>query len=441
MIGAGYVGLVSGACLSEFGFEVTCVDSDEAKIAKLNNLEIPIYEPGLEELIARNHAAKRLTFSSDFESAVNQSEIIFVAVGTPSRRGDGKADLTYVFQAAKRIAHCMSPGAIIVIKSTVVIGTCQEVKKVIKTERPDVEFSIVSNPEFLREGSAIEDFMRPDRVIVGAEDDRSREALARIYDPLSLRETPIVMTSLENAELIKFAANSYLAMKVTFINEIANLCEKTNCDVQKVASAIGLDKRINANFLNAGPGFGGSCFPKDTTAFADTARELGTRLELVETTIQVNKSRKREMAQRILAVIGSSPSKKTVGILGIAFKPNTDDIRDAPSLEIIPQLINAGVSVKVHDPVVQQSQDAVFSNVEWVNDPYEASENVDVVVVLTEWTIYRGLDLVKMAKLMKGRELVDLRNIYRTEDVLTAGLNYTSIGKPPSQSKDNTNLD
>ena len=432
MIGTGYVGLVSGACLSEFGFDVTCVDVDDDKISKLNNLEIPIYEPGLEDLISRNFTAKRLTFSTDFEKAVNQSEIVFVAVGTPSRRGDGKADLTYVFQAAKRIASCMTPGTVIVIKSTVVVGTSRKVKEVIQAEHPNLDFSIVSNPEFLREGSAIEDFMRPDRIIVGAEDDRSRESLARIYDPLSIRETPIVMTTPENAELIKYASNSYLAMKVTFINEIANLCEKTNCDVQKVASAIGLDNRINSSFLNAGPGFGGSCFPKDTVAFAETAREFGSPLELIETTIKVNEKRKLQMAQRVLDVLGPSSNGKTVGILGIAFKPNTDDIRDAPSLVIIPQLQQAGILVKAHDPVVHTTQNEILKNIEWAKDPYDAMADVDAVVVLTEWPIYRGLDLNKMAELMKGKELIDLRNIYRLEDSLAAGLNYTSIGKPPA---------
>ena len=432
MIGTGYVGLVSGACLSEFGFDVTCVDVDDDKISKLNNLEIPIYEPGLEDIISRNFTAKRLTFSTDFEKTVNQSEIVFVAVGTPSRRGDGKADLTYVFQAARRIANCMTPRTVVVIKSTVVVGTNRKVKEIIQAERPNLDFSIVSNPEFLREGSAIEDFMRPDRIIVGAEDDRSREILARIYDPLSIRETPIVMTTPENAELIKYAANSYLAMKVTFINEIANLCEKTNCDVQKVASAIGLDNRINSSFLNAGPGFGGSCFPKDTVAFAETARNFGSPLELVETTIKVNEKRKLQMAQRVLDVLGPSSKGKTVGILGIAFKSNTDDIRDAPSLVIIPQLQQAGIQVKAHDPVVHATQNEILKNIEWTKDPYDAMADVDAVVVLTEWPIYRGLDLNKMAKLMKGKELVDLRNIYRLEDSLAAGLNYTSIGKPPA---------
>ena len=435
MIGTGYVGLVSGACFAEFGFDVTCVDVDEAKISKLNNLEIPIYEPGLENLVTRNRVAKRLTFTTDLESAVSQSKIIFVAVGTPSRRGDGKADLTYIFQAAKRIARCMAPGTVIIIKSTVVIGTCKKVKAVIQAERPGIDFSIVSNPEFLREGSAIEDFMRPDRVIVGTEDERSQATLARIYGPLNLRETPIVWTSLENAELIKFAANSFLAMKITFINEIANLCEKTNCDVQEVASAIGLDKRISPKFLNAGPGFGGSCFPKDTVAFAEIGREQGTPLKLVESTIEINEDRKQQMAQLILDVLGQNPEGKTVGILGVAFKPNTDDIRDAPSLVIISKLQQAKISVKVHDPVVQQIQDETFSNVEWTNDPYETMMDVDALVVLTEWTIYQGLDLNKMAKLMKGKELIDLRNIYRIDDSVKAGLNYTSVGRPPAHYK------
>ncbi|MEP3275119.1 MAG: UDP-glucose/GDP-mannose dehydrogenase family protein [Stappiaceae bacterium] len=430
MIGTGYVGLVSGVCFSEFGFDVTCVDIDEKKIEMLNRLEVPIFEPGLDDLINRNHAAGRLTFTTDFEKAVEESDVVFVAVGTPSRRGDGEADLTYVFEAAKRIARCMRPGLVVVVKSTVVVGTCRKVQEIIERERPGVEFSIASNPEFLREGSAIEDFMRPDRVVVGIEDERGEEIMSRLYRPLNLRETPIVVSTLENAEITKYAANAFLALKITFINEIANLCEKVNGDVQKVASAIGLDNRIGSKFLHAGPGYGGSCFPKDTNAFAATGRKFGTPLQLVESTIKVNDERKNDMADRILKALGPDARGKSVGILGIAFKPNTDDVRDAPSLTIIPRLQEAGVHVKAHDPEARGQAEEVLSNVEWTEDPYETVANVDAAVVLTEWNVYRGLSLQKIADGMTGNELVDLRNIYRPEEAQGVGLNYSSIGKP-----------
>ncbi len=430
MIGTGYVGLVSGVCFSEFGFDVTCVDIDKKKIDMLNRLEVPIFEPGLDDLINRNHAAGRLTFTTDFEKAVEESDVVFVAVGTPSRRGDGEADLTYVFEAAKRIARCMRPGLVVVVKSTVVVGTCRKVQEIIRQERPGVDFSIASNPEFLREGSAIEDFMRPDRVVVGIEDERGEEIMSRLYRPLNLRETPIMVSTLENAEITKYAANAFLAMKITFINEIANLCEKANADVQKVASAIGLDNRIGSKFLHAGPGYGGSCFPKDTNAFAATGRKYGAPLKLVEATIEVNDQRKIDMAERILETLGPNPKGKTVGILGIAFKPNTDDVRDAPSLTIIPRLQAEGVRIKAHDPEAKGQAEEVLTDVEWAEDPYDTVADVDAAVVLTEWNVYRGLSLKRIADSMSGTDMVDLRNIYRPEEVQDVGLTYTSIGKP-----------
>ncbi|MEI2386952.1 UDP-glucose/GDP-mannose dehydrogenase family protein [Breoghania sp. JC706] len=429
MIGTGYVGLVSGVCFSEFGFDVTCVDIDETKIATLNELKSPIYEPGLDELIERNYKAGRLTFTTDFDKAVAEADVVFVAVGTPSRRGDGEADLSYVFEAAKRIAHAMRPETVIVIKSTVVVGTCRKVHDIIAAERPGVAFSIASNPEFLREGSAIEDFMRPDRVIVGVEDERGEKALRHLYRPLYLRETPIMVTSLENAEITKYAANAFLAMKITFINEIANLCEKVGGDVQQIATGIGLDKRIGPKFLHAGPGYGGSCFPKDTNAFAATGRKAGAPQLLVETTIEVNEARKRAMADRILEALGPNPAGKAVGVLGIAFKPNTDDVRDAPSLVIVPRLVGAGVKVRAHDPEAREQATPLLPGLEWCDQPYDVARDADVIVVLTEWNVYRGLDLRRIAAAMAGKTIVDLRNIYRPQDVEDAGLGYVSVGK------------
>lgn len=431
MIGTGYVGLVSGVCFAEFGFDVTCVDIDASKIDRLNNLEVPIYEPGLDDLIARNHSAGRLTFTTDFEAAVAASDVVFIAVGTPARRGDGEADLTYVFEAAKRIAKSMKPETVVVIKSTVVVGTCRKVREIIEAERPDVDFSIASNPEFLREGSAIEDFMRPDRVIVGAEDERGEAAMRRLYRPLKLREAPVVVSSLENAELTKYAANAFLAMKITFINEMADLCEKVGGDVQKVATGIGLDNRIGSKFLHAGPGYGGSCFPKDTSAIAATARNSGAPLKLIETTIEVNETRKMAMARRVLEALGPDPSSKTVGVFGVAFKPNTDDVRDAPALVIIPELQKAGVHIKAHDPEGRTQAEPLLPGVEWCDTPYEAASGADVLAVVTEWNVYRGLDPQKLKAEMNGSTVVDMRNVYAAEDIAEAGLNHIGIGKAP----------
>ncbi|SDU02325.1 UDP-glucose/GDP-mannose dehydrogenase family protein [Stappia sp. ES.058] len=432
MIGTGYVGLVSGVCFSEFGFDVTCVDIDADKIARLNAKEVPIYEPGLDALIERNLEAGRLAFTTEFDAAVAASDVVFVAVGTPSRRGDGEADLTYVYEAARQIARVMREGTVVVIKSTVVVGTCRKVAEILRQERPGVDFSVASNPEFLREGSAIEDFMRPDRVVVGAEDERAEATLRRLYQPLYLRETPILFSTLENAEITKYAANAFLALKITFINEIANLCEKVGADVQKVASGIGLDNRIGGKFLHAGPGYGGSCFPKDTAALAATGQRHGTPLHLVETTIEVNEARKREMAERVLAALGPAPEGKSVAIFGIAFKPNTDDVRDAPSLVIVPALQARGVRVVVHDPEARAQAEPLLPGAEWRDNPYDVADGVDVLAVVTEWNLYRGLSLDEIAARMRGNTVIDMRNIWRSEDVAKAGLNYHGIGKAPA---------
>lgn len=429
MIGTGYVGLVSGVCFAEFGFTVTCVDNNPAIVSRLNKGEVTIYEPGLGELLERNSREGRLYFSENLEESVRDADVIFLAVGTPSRRGDGEADLQYIEAAADQVAAAMKPGAVVVIKSTVVVGTNARIRDRIRAARPDVEFSMVSNPEFLREGSALEDFMRPDRVVVGVEDEHGRETMRRLYRPLSLRETPLVITSLENAELIKYAANAFLAMKVTFVNELADLCEKTGGDVQEVAHAIGMDKRIGSKFLHAGPGFGGSCFPKDTRAFAATGKHYGTPQRLIETVISINEARKMAMAELIIAAARQSGAE-TVGILGIAFKPNTDDIRESPALDIIPALQKAGLGVRAHDPEAMTFAREKLAGVEWCASPYEVVEGVGVTAILTEWNAYRAMDLKKIAAVMQGNILIDLRNIYKTDDLAETGLDYYSLGRP-----------
>lgn len=427
MIGTGYVGLVSGICFSEFGFPVTCVDLDSEKIDALNAGKLPIYEPGLDRLMEENRS--RLTFTTDLDAAVSKSDVVFIAVGTPSRRGDGEADLQYVHAAARQIARAMKPDTVIVLKSTVVVGTGAAVEKIIAEERPGVPFSLASNPEFLREGSAIEDFMRPDRVVVGVTDDHAKNVLKQLYRPLYLRDAPIVFTTPENAELIKYAANAFLAMKITFINEVADLCEKTGGNVQQVAKAIGLDNRIGGKFLHAGPGFGGSCFPKDTRAFAATGRKYNARQKLIETVVDINEDRKLQMAAKILAELGDNPAGKTLGILGLAYKPNTDDMREAPSLTIIPALEAAGVKIKAHDPQAMKEAREHLPSVELCASPEEAVENVDLVVILTEWNAYRALDMKALSRSMRGNTLVDLRNIYPPEAIADAGLRYVSVGR------------
>ena len=428
MIGTGYVGLVSGVCFAEFGFHVTCVDKNPSIIERLEAGKVTIFEPGLDELLTRNIRDGRLDFSTDLASSVADADVIFIAVGTPSRRGDGEADLQYIEAAADEIAAAMKPGAVVVIKSTVVVGTNARIRDRIAAARPGVAFSMVSNPEFLREGSAIEDFMRPDRVVVGVEDERGKAAMQRLYRPLYLRETPMVVTSLENAEIIKYAANAFLAMKVTFINQVADLCEKTGGNVQEVARAIGMDNRIGSKFLHAGPGFGGSCFPKDTRAFAATGKRYDAPQSLIEEVIAINETRKQSMAERIVSAAKESGAA-TVAVLGIAFKPNTDDIRESPALDIVTAIQKAGISVRAHDPEAMDAAKAVLPGVIWCNSAYEAAEGAGVVALLTEWKAYRALDLKRVAKAMAGNVLIDLRNVYKAEDIADTGLDYRSVGR------------
>ncbi|ATU91001.1 UDP-glucose dehydrogenase family protein [Phyllobacterium zundukense] len=429
MIGTGYVGLVSGVCFAEFGFQVTCVDKNPAIIERLQAGEVTIYEPGLDELLLRNARDGRLVFTTDLETTVADADVIFIAVGTPSRRGDGEADLQYIYAAADEIAAAMKPGAVIVIKSTVVVGTNADVRARIGKARPGVAFSMVSNPEFLREGSAVEDFLRPDRVVVGVHDDAGAAAMKRVYRPLYLRETPMIVTTLENAEIIKYAANAFLAMKVTFINEVADLCEKTGGNVQDVARAIGMDNRIGSKFLHAGPGFGGSCFPKDTRAYAATGRKMNAPQTLIEQVVTINEQRKRSMATRVIEAAQKN-GEKSVAVLGIAFKPNTDDIRESPALDIIPVLQKAGLAVRAHDPEARVAAEPVLPGVTWCKSAYEAVEGAGITVLLTEWNAYRALDLKRVANLMSGNLLFDLRNVYSAQDLDGTGLEYHSVGRP-----------
>ena len=429
MIGAGYVGLVSGACFSEFGHHVTCVDQDELKIERLRRNEIPIYEPGLEPLVARNAAAGRLKFDRDLAAAVAEADLVFIAVGTPSRRGDGHADLTYVREAARQIAAAMDGYTAVVTKSTVPVGTGREVADIIRTANPQADFDVISNPEFLREGSAIDDFMRPNRVVIGVESERAREKMRELYRPLFLIETPILFTGLETAELIKYAANGFLAMKISFINQIADLCEKVGADVHDVARGIGLDGRIGQKFLHPGPGYGGSCFPKDTRALVQIARQADAPLSLIEATADFNEARKLHMAERIVAALGGSVSGAVVALLGLTFKPNTDDMREAPSLAIAPALIKAGAVVRAHDPEGMAEAKKLMPALTYCADPYEAMAGADAVVLLTEWNSYRALDLKRMKATLKQPIVVDLRNIYRPAEMRAAGFRYSSIGR------------
>ncbi len=427
MIGTGYVGLVSGACFSEFGHEVVCIDKDKNKIADLNGGRIPIFEPGLDEVVAANAKAGRLSFSTELAPAVSKADAVFIAVGTPSRRGDGHADLSFVFGAAEEIAKSLVGYAVIVTKSTVPVGTGRKVEEIIRKLKPDAEFDVASNPEFLREGSAIEDFRRPDRVVVGAESERARNVLKEVYRPLYLNETPIVFTSRETSELIKYAANGFLATKITFINEIADLCEKVGADVQEVARGIGLDGRIGAKFLHAGPGFGGSCFPKDTLALLKTSQEVEAPVRIIETVVTVNEARKARMADKIARAFGSLKGK-TVAVLGLTFKPNTDDMRDAPSLVIIPKLQERGARIRAYDPEGADEARKLL-DIETCNDAYEAITGADGVVILTEWNEFRALDLPRVKSLLKRPLMVDLRNIYRPAQMAEAGFTYVSVGR------------
>ena len=427
MIGTGYVGLVSGACFADFGHTVCCIDKDEGKIARLNRGESPIFEPGLDQLVAQNVRAGRLTFTTGPE-AIARADAVFIAVGTPSRRGDGHADLSYVHAAAEEIAGLIEGFTVIVTKSTVPVGTGDEIEAIIRRVRPDAEFAVVSNPEFLREGAAIEDFKRPDRVVVGLEDERARPVMAEIYRPLNLNETPILFTGRRTSALIKYAANAFLAMKITFINEMADLCEHVGADVQQVARGIGLDNRIGGKFLHAGPGYGGSCFPKDTLALVRTAEEAGSPLQLVSTTVAVNSARKAAMAGKIAAALGGDVRGKRIGILGLTFKPNTDDMRDSPSLDIIPALQAMGAEVQAFDPEGHEARQ-MLRNVDFVDGPYEAVSGADAAVILTEWDQFRALDLDRVKDLMRTPVMVDLRNVYKPHELRDRGFTYASIGR------------
>ncbi|RCK27600.1 UDP-glucose dehydrogenase family protein [Thalassospira lucentensis] len=429
MIGTGYVGLVSGACFSEFGTDVICVDKDVEKIARLEDGIMPIYEPGLDVLVENNVKAGRLTFTTDLKVGVKDADAVFIAVGTPTRRGDGHADLSYVYAAAEEIAEAMDGFTVIVTKSTVPVGTGREVERIIREKRPDAEFAVVSNPEFLREGSAIGDFMRPDRVVIGTSDERAREVMSDLYRPLYLIETPIVFTSRETSEMIKYAANTFLAAKITFINEIADLCEKVGADVHDVARGIGLDGRIGKKFLHPGPGYGGSCFPKDTLALVRTAQEYDSPLRIIETVVNVNTARKKAMANRIVSACGGSVAGKTIGILGLAFKPNTDDMRDAPSLDIVPALIAAGATVKAYDPEAMEEAKKLLEGVSYCENAYETIDGADAMVVLTEWNEFRGMDLDRVKDALKHPTVVDLRNVYDPAEMAENGFRYSCVGR------------
>ena len=430
MIGTGYVGLVSGVCFSDFGHEVICVDKDPRKIEMLNDGGVPIYEPGLDILMLKNVEAGRLSFTLDLADAMNEADAVFIAVGTPTRRGDGHADLTYIYAAAEEIAAHLSDYKVVVTKSTVPVGTNREVERVIKSANPDADFDVASNPEFLREGAAIDDFMKPDRVVVGVENERAADLMAEIYRPLYLRDFPIVTTDLESAEMIKYAANAFLATKITFINEIAALCEKVGADVKQVSKGIGLDGRIGNKFLHAGPGYGGSCFPKDTMALARTGQEFGQPISIVETVIEVNEAVKERMVHKIRDLLDGSFEGKTVTVLGVTFKPNTDDMRDAPSLTIVPALLKGGAQVKIVDPQGQKEGAALLPGVQWLDEVYEATSGADALVLLTEWNEFRALDLSRLAQSMKNPVMADLRNVYRPSDARDAGFTkYEGIGR------------
>ncbi len=434
MIGSGYVGLVSGACLADFGHVVTCVDKDAGKIAALLAGEMPIFEPGLEALVAKNVRDGHLFFATDLGPAVTDADAVFIAVGTPSRRGDGHADLTYVFDAAREIADALDGFTVIVTKSTVPVGTGDEVEKIIRERRPEVDIAVVSNPEFLREGAAIGDFKRPDRIVIGIEDERAKAVMNEVYRPLYLNQAPILFTGRRTSELIKYAANAFLATKITFINEMADLCEKVGANVQEVARGIGLDNRIGSKFLHAGPGYGGSCFPKDTLALIRTAEEAGAPTRIVETVARVNEARKRAMADKVIAAAGGDVKGKRIALLGLAFKPNTDDMRDAPSIEIVGKLLAAGALVRAYDPESMAQARQVFSGVDftgvdYAENGYACAEGADVLVIVTEWDQFRALDLTRIKAAMKTPVIVDLRNIYRPEEMLSRGFIYTSVGR------------
>jgi UDPglucose 6-dehydrogenase len=429
MVGSGYVGLVSGACFADFGHKVCCIDTDVGRIAALNSGKMPIYEPGLAELVMNNVRQNRLFFASDLTAAVREAEAVFIAVGTPSRRGDGHADLSYVYQAAREIAAAIDGFTVIVTKSTVPVGTGDEVERIIRETRPGVDFAVVSNPEFLREGAAISDFKRPDRILIGLEDARAEHVMREIYRPLYLNQAPILVTNRRTSELTKYAANAFLATKITFINEIADLCEEVGADVQDIARGIGLDNRIGAKFLHAGPGYGGSCFPKDTQALIKTAQDHGTPIRIVETVAAVNEQRKRAMARKVLAACGGNVRGKTIALLGLTFKPNTDDMRESPAIAIVTALQDAGAKLNVFDPEGMEQARLYLENLTYCSDPYACCENAAALVIVTEWDAFRALDLARVKGLLSAPVLVDLRNIYDPDEVRRQGLTYVSVGR------------
>ncbi|MDZ4790075.1 MAG: UDP-glucose/GDP-mannose dehydrogenase family protein [Hyphomicrobiales bacterium] len=434
MIGAGYVGLVSAVCFSEFGWIVSCIDNDASKIDDLNAGRMPIYEPGLDELVARNTKVGRITFSTDLTSAIKKSNLIFLAVGTPMRRGDGYADLKYVYQVIEDIAPHIQGFTVITTKSTVPVGTSREIERRLRKLRPDADIAICSNPEFLREGSAIQDFTHPDRVLVGCDDDRARAIMERVYEPLRLRNAPVIFVSRESAELAKYAANAFLAMKISFINEVADLCEEVGANVQQVATAIGSDKRIGDKFLHPGPGYGGSCFPKDVSALIRTAREARTPITLIEQVEKVNTERKIAMAKRIEKAVGGDLHGKVIGVLGVTFKPNTDDMRDAPSLTILPMLSERGATIQAYDPQSEAHAQELLPDISWKNSAMDALEGADALVVLTEWNEFRALNLSEVRTAMRGDVILDLRNIFRPEMAREAGFRYSSVGRKDAAS-------
>jgi UDPglucose 6-dehydrogenase len=431
MIGTGYVGLVSGACFSEFGTDVVCVDKDAGKIERLLEGIMPIYEPGLDTLVAKSAAAGRLSFTTDLKSAVKGADAVFIAVGTPTTEGDGHADLSYVYAAAAEIAEAIDDYTVVVTKSTVPVGTGREVHRIVSEIISADKFDVASNPEFLREGSAIEDFMRPDRVVIGTDSDKAAEVLRQLYRPLFLMETPILYTKIETSELIKYAANTFLAAKITFINEVANLCEKVGANVQEVARGIGLDGRIGGKFLHAGPGYGGSCFPKDTLALVQTARDHDAPLHIIEAVVKVNEDRKRQMADKIVSACGGSVDGKTIAVLGLTFKPNTDDMRDSPSLAIVPALQEAGAKIRAYDPQGMTEAAEMMPGIELCGDAYETMEGADALAIVTEWNEFRMLDLERVKGLLSAPLIVDLRNIYKPDEIIQAGFDYFSVGRDP----------
>jgi UDPglucose 6-dehydrogenase len=430
MVGSGYVGLVTGACFADFGHEVACIDLDADKIAALRRNEIPIYEPGLSDLVVENARAGRLSFSTELKPAVRGADVVFIAVGTPSRRGDGHADLSFVYAAARAIAEAIEGYTVVVTKSTVPVGTGDEVERIMSEVRPRHDFSVVSNPEFLREGAAIEDFEHPDRIVLGIDDERARPVMAEVYRPLDRNNTPILFTARRTAEMIKYATNAFLAMKITFINEMADLCEAVGADVQDIARGIGLDGRIGSRFLNAGPGFGGSCFPKDTLALLKTAQDNESPVRLIETTVAINDSRKRAMSRKVVAACGGDVRDKTIGVLGLTFKPNTDDMRGSPSLSIVQGLLDRGARVRVFDPEGMKQAAELMEGVEFGTGAYEVAEGADAVVIITDWNEFRALDFDRLKRIMKAPVLVDLRNVYGRKEMERHGFRYTSVGRP-----------